>query len=695
MISLLRRIFHESLFRNSVYLMASTGVLALFGFLFWVVNARLFSIEDVGFATTLISMMNLISMLSLVGFNASLVRFLPQNKKPNEMISSALMIVMLTSFALAASFVAFIPLFSPRLAFVQSSALAITLFILFCILSSLNTLTDSVFLAHRRSHFILIINAIFSAARLVFPFLLISLGAIGIFAAAGIAQTIGFLVSFAAMMLFFGYLPTRMNMTEIKALSQYSIGNYAASSLNLLPATLLPLLITTHLGPAESAYYYICLMIANFLYVVPFATARALFAEGSNTEAEFPKHVVYASKLILALMIPAIIIVAFTGHFSLGFFGPEYAAGGTTLLTLFAIAGFAVSAMSVINVYFLVTKDTSAMIAISGVYALSTLGLSYALLKFGLTGVGVAWIAGNTLAAFTGLVLYRYPLRLKERYAAIKYELWTRYTCFLRNRRARKAGRPSRTVLFYPDFPKYYYVLYTICHELGYRMSNEPTKPYDVAFFFNDVTVRGEDPLEGTIKRKARLINSEARDISKETVEKNFAEVFGYGTKIDPRTHVGECVQKSNDNAMHDGKVVICPREPEPGYIYQKLINNRDGDRVADIRVKVVGDAIPFIMYRTRSVADRFDNTETSTMVPIETHLSQEEKEKILRFCKKMGLEFSALDCLRDNDDGRLYIVDANLTTGGPMPGFHLSHAEYEVYIRKFSIAFEKAFMHV
>lgn len=695
MISLARRFFHESLLRNSVSLMASTGVLALSGFLFWIINARLFSTEEVGFATTLISAMNLISTLALVGFNASLVRFLPQNRRPNEMINTALAIVTFTALALAAGFVVFIPLLSPKLALVQSSVLAIALFVLFCTLSTLNTLTDSVFLAHRRAHFILIINAIFSASRLVFPFLLVSLGAIGIFAAAGIAQAIGLFVSIAVLMLYFGYLPTRMDMTGIKTLTHYSIGTYAASSLNLLPATVLPLIITARLGPAESAYYYICLMIANLLYVIPFATTRALFAEGSNTGHAFTTQIVRAAKLILTLMTPAILIVALTGHFFLGFFGAEYAAAGSSLLTLFAIAGFAVSAMSLINAYFLITKDTSAMIAISGVYALSTIGLSYALLDFGLTGVGVAWIIGNALAASAGLVLYRYPLRLRERYAAISYEIWTRSTCFQRYRHARKAGRPLKTVLFYPDLPEYYYILYTICHELGYRMSNDPTKPYDLAVFFKDVTVRDEDPLEREIKKNARLINGEARDISKETVEAVFSEVFGYGMKIDPRTHAGECVQKSNDNATHDGRVVLCPREPEQGYIYQKLINNRTGDRVADIRVKVVGDSIPFIMYRTRSAADRFDNTETATMVPIESCLSLEEQEKILLFSRKLGLDFGALDCLRDNDDGRLYIVDANLTTGSPMPGVHFSYAEYEEYIQKFSIAFEKAFMNV
>lgn len=695
MISFALRFFHESLLRNSVYLMASTGVLSLFGFLFWIITARLFSAEEVGFATTLISAMNLIATLSLVGFNASLVRFLPENTRPNGMINAALAIVSVTSLVLAAGFVAFIPFFSPKLAFMQSSILAIALFVVFCILSALNILTDAVFLAHRRAHFILIINTIFSASRLAFPFLLISLGAVGIFAAAGIAQTIGLFLSLAALMLYFGYFPTRMDASQLRALSHYSLGTYAASSLNLLPATLLPLVITAHLGPAESAYYYICLMIANLLYVIPFATTRALFAEGSNTEHAFTAQITRAMKLILALMVPAILMIVLGGHFLLGFFGAEYATGGTILLTLFAIAGIAVSAMSVINVYFLITKDVSAMIAISGVYALSTIGLSYALLGYGLTGVGIAWIIGNTLASLAGLILYRYPLRLKERYQAVFYEIWTRYTCFQRYRRARRAGHPARTVLFYPDVPKYYYTLYTICHQLGYRMSSDLTKPYDLAVFFKDVTTRDEDPVERTIKEKARLINGEARDISKEKVETVFSEVFGYGMKIDPRTHVGTCVQKSNDNATHDGKVVLCPREPESGYIYQKLINNQEGDRVADLRVKVIGDSIPFMTYRTRSAADRFDNTETSTMVPIDTHLSTDEQEKILIFCKKLGLDFGALDCLRDRDDGRLYIVDANLTIGGPMPGFHLGHEEYEVYIRNFSNAFETAFMPV
>lgn len=44
--------------------MLSTAVQAFFGFFFWVINARLFTTEEVGIATTLISVMALIGTFS-------------------------------------------------------------------------------------------------------------------------------------------------------------------------------------------------------------------------------------------------------------------------------------------------------------------------------------------------------------------------------------------------------------------------------------------------------------------------------------------------------------------------------------------------------------------------------------------------------------------------------------------------------
>ena len=51
------------------------------------------------------------------------------------------------------------------------------------------------------------------------------------------------------------------------------------------------------------------------------------------------------------------------------------------------------------------------------------------------------------------------------------------------------------------------------------------------------------------------------------------------------------------------------------------------------------------------------------------------KKEKILLFCRRMGLDYGELDMLRDREDGRLYIVDVNNTPFGPPHGLPKAHA--------------------
>ncbi|GAI92246.1 unnamed protein product, partial [marine sediment metagenome] len=53
--------------------MLSTGVMAVFGFFFWIINARLYSAEQVGIGTTLIPIMTLISSFSILGLGSGLI----------------------------------------------------------------------------------------------------------------------------------------------------------------------------------------------------------------------------------------------------------------------------------------------------------------------------------------------------------------------------------------------------------------------------------------------------------------------------------------------------------------------------------------------------------------------------------------------------------------------------------------------
>ncbi len=51
---------------------------------------------------------------------------------------------------------------------------------------------------------------------------------------------------------------------------------------------------------------------------------------------------------------------------------------------------------------------------------------------------------------------------------------------------------------------------------------------------------------------------------------------------------------------------------------------------------------------------------------------SREELDQISAFTREIGLDWGGVDVLRDRNDGKLYIVDANKTDMGPPIGLNL-----------------------
>jgi len=74
----LKQHLSDPLFKTAYFLMFSSLTSAGSGFFFWLIAARFYSTADIGLASAIISAMGLISMLSLLGFDISLVRFLPE-----------------------------------------------------------------------------------------------------------------------------------------------------------------------------------------------------------------------------------------------------------------------------------------------------------------------------------------------------------------------------------------------------------------------------------------------------------------------------------------------------------------------------------------------------------------------------------------------------------------------------------------
>jgi len=135
---------------------------------------------------------------------------------------------------------------------------------------------------------VLIKNTISSIVKLILPIFLVALGAYGIFMSVGIASIVAFLFGLVILILRFNYLfKPIIDISVVKRMTIFSIGNYTAGLIGGLPAIMvLPILITNSIGAKFSAYFYLDMMIANLLYIIPMATSRSLFAESSYSETE-------------------------------------------------------------------------------------------------------------------------------------------------------------------------------------------------------------------------------------------------------------------------------------------------------------------------------------------------------------------------------------------------------------------------
>lgn len=250
-----------------------------------------------------------------------------------------------------------------------------------------------------------------------------------------------------------------------------------------------------------------------------------------------------------------------------------------------------------------------------------------------------------------------------------------------------------KTLLAYPHYPSLGSTLYRIVQCLGWGITNKISRSWDRAVFWEYATVReGFEALEGITKTK--VINLGSRDISKDVVDEQMQKAFGYSTRIDPTAFEGIAVRKSLKNAVHDGQSIECPCEPEPGFIYQRLIDSSVSENeVMDLRIPVVGGTIPLLYRNYRTKTDRFKNVpdRAELEVDVASQLSTQETERILSFCSIAGLDFCELDVLRDKSDGQIYIVDANNTPQGPPR--NLDAKAKKAAIEHLSMAFESAFI--
>jgi O-antigen/teichoic acid export membrane protein len=401
------------LYRNSFFLMANTVLTSGLGFFFWMVVARFYTEAEVGWGSAVISAISLLSLLSVPGFGAALIRFLPKAEKPQDMINACFTIGGVISVVLSVIFVAGLDVWSPALAFIKHNMIFAAAFVLFVLVQALSGMTASVFIARRRADFSLYRSAIFSLLKIPLPILLVLFfHTFGIAASWGIATTVALAVAL------FCFIPRvqphyrpvpGLNPGVIGAMWRYSAGSYPARLFDAAPGLILPVMVVNLLGAEQNAYFYVTWTIAVLLFAIPAAVARSLFAEGAHFEEDLPGNVARSLKFVFVILVPAVILVLLVGKWLLLLFGQNYSTSGLLLLRILSVSALFIGMNSIYITTLRVEDRLKELTIMVGFIAVAALLGSYLVMpRAGLVGIGYVWLAvQGVVGIYAGLMMRR------------------------------------------------------------------------------------------------------------------------------------------------------------------------------------------------------------------------------------------------------------------------------------------------
>lgn len=391
----LRSLYTDPLYRNSIALMLNSAIGAFFGLLFWILAARTMPAKDIGLATAAISAAMLIVGLSRLGLDAGLVRYLPESKNKNRFYSAILMVTLALALVLAAVFILGINMFSPALSFIREGWF-LPLFFAFIAVTSIYSVQNIAFISIRRADLSLIQNLLLGV-RIPILLMIASLGVFGVFSSLGIAYLITFVFGIFVLRRYGLFLSRGFDIDSIRKTIKFSLGNYSAGIFVMAPVTIIPIMIVNTIGAEEGAYFYVAYSVASLLLMIPNAVSTSLFVEGSHN-LPLKENVLKSVKLILMLLVPALIMIFLFGDRALLLFSEEYSKQSFEMLQLLAVSSVFSAVTSIFISIKKIQKDVRTINYVNFALSVMLIGSGYlALLKYGLVGLGYAWVGANVV----------------------------------------------------------------------------------------------------------------------------------------------------------------------------------------------------------------------------------------------------------------------------------------------------------
>ncbi|MFI6598197.1 lipopolysaccharide biosynthesis protein [Nonomuraea sp. NPDC050536] len=406
-----QRILHDlsnPLFRNGYALMANTVITATLGMGYWLLAAHFFSPEEFGRGQATITAMRLFASLMALGFQGAIVTFLPiAGRRTPEFILRGYGVAAGAGGAAAVGFLLTLPMwgktyqalggFGPGLFFLGS-----------VLVWAVFTLQDYVLVGLRKATWVPLNNLVFGVVKM--GLLVAMAGALpsgGIFVSWIVPTALALI---PVNWFIFGYAVPKYvrensgdrEPPQLREVGRFLAGDFPGQLSMMAIVYLVPVVIATQVGEATFGRFSMAHTLASMIELLAMNMAASLTAEGSFDRSRLAANSRRALKRAFLLITPCIVVAIVAAPLILTIFGKEFAAEGTTLLRLMALAVFP---RVLIEVYLstlraqkLAKRLATIQIGLAGLVLVSTVSL-FPLAKVNAVGYGVL-LSELLMAAF-------------------------------------------------------------------------------------------------------------------------------------------------------------------------------------------------------------------------------------------------------------------------------------------------------
>ena len=390
--------------RNAYSLIGATLATSGLGVVFWVVAARSYSTADVGTDAALISAMVFLSHLAQLNLASGFNRFVPTaGSATRRLVLLGYLAAGILAAVVASVFVAGIGMWTPRLSVLAHDHWRAAWFIAATVIWTIFVLQDAVLTGLGEAPWVLVENATYGVLKLaVLGAVALFIPHVGVFFAWTVPLVV--LVVPVNRLLFHRLIPSRRDRPSrelrTRSVARYVSADFAASALSSATSGLMPLLVLARLGADASAYVYLSWSIAYTLRFLSENVGMSLITEGSRD----PDHLIdYARQALthsLRVVVPLAAAIAIGAPLVLRAFGADYASNATRLLQFMTISAIPNAVVVTYLGVARVRRRMRVIVTVTVVQSALTLFVAVVLLgKFGLNGVGLAWLLADSAVA--------------------------------------------------------------------------------------------------------------------------------------------------------------------------------------------------------------------------------------------------------------------------------------------------------